>query len=50
MSRKKVPRAGSIPERIIGEFILRHNRGWLLECLGHRPQPQARAAALGRPA
>jgi transposase InsO family protein len=31
--------------RIIGEFIARYNREWLIERLGHRTPAQARAAA-----
>jgi transposase InsO family protein len=31
--------------RIIGEFIARYNREWLIERLGYRPPAQARADA-----
>jgi putative transposase len=36
--------------QIIGEFIARYNREWLIERLGHRTPAQARAAALTRAA
>ncbi len=36
--------------RIIGEFIARYNTEWLIERLGHRTPPQARADARRRAA